>query len=94
MRKARRRRRSVALQSLPTAGVALAVNDGDDRDKIREDAIDDPIRKARGQGLSGLAVDDGKKRGQVGEKSDAALEKCEVDLKKIEELRKNNNGIV
>jgi hypothetical protein len=28
---------------LPTAGVALAVNDGDDRDKIREDAIDDQI---------------------------------------------------
>jgi hypothetical protein len=33
---------------LPTAGVALAVNDGDDRDKIREDTIDDQIRKSPG----------------------------------------------
>jgi hypothetical protein len=45
---------------LPTAGVALAVNDGDDRDKIREDTIDDQIRKSPGQGHSGLTVHDWK----------------------------------
>ena len=77
MRRARRRRRSVALQrsygnlfgwesfvffqsGLPTAGVALAVNDGNDRDKIREDTIDDQIRKSPGQGHSGLTVHDWK----------------------------------
>jgi len=57
----------------PAARVALAVHDRNNGNKIREGTVDDQVRKTAGQGHTGTAVDNRKKGGVAGNKSEAGV---------------------